>query len=130
MVFTMPQGKGGSIPLDFVRLQLWNYLPNGRSTAFYLISAMRKKHPDWFRHDLNQLFELLGGRLLSGLAGGAFLLAHFLEHLCEFLQGIAGLAVTSLLLELLGELLHRLRKVALLSDCPSAASIETARRGR
>jgi NADPH:quinone reductase-like Zn-dependent oxidoreductase len=26
-------GKGGSIPLDFIRLKLWNILPNGRSYA-------------------------------------------------------------------------------------------------
>src|SRR5215211_3989032 len=42
------QGKGGSIPLDFIRLQLWNIWPNGRSAAFYLISAMRKKQANWF----------------------------------------------------------------------------------
>ena len=52
-------GKGGSIPLDFLRLQLWNFWPNGRSTAFYLISALRQKHADWFSEDLTKLFELL-----------------------------------------------------------------------
>jgi NADPH:quinone reductase-like Zn-dependent oxidoreductase len=53
------QGKGGSIPLDFIRLQLWNVWPNERSTAFYLITALRKKHPDWFSEDLAKLFDLL-----------------------------------------------------------------------
>jgi NADPH:quinone reductase-like Zn-dependent oxidoreductase len=53
------QGKGGSIPLDFIRLQLWNFWPNGRSTAFYLISALRQKHADWFSEDLTKLFDLL-----------------------------------------------------------------------
>jgi NADPH:quinone reductase-like Zn-dependent oxidoreductase len=53
------QGKGGNIPFDFMRLQLWNVLPNGRSAAFYLITALRKKHPDWFSEDLAQLFDLL-----------------------------------------------------------------------
>jgi NADPH:quinone reductase-like Zn-dependent oxidoreductase len=53
------QGKGGSIPLDFMRLQLWNFWPNGRSAAFYLITALRKKHPDWFSEDLTKLFDLL-----------------------------------------------------------------------
>ena len=53
------QGKGGNIPLDFLRLQLWNVLPNGRSAAFYLITALRKKHPDWFSEDLAKLFDLL-----------------------------------------------------------------------
>jgi NADPH:quinone reductase-like Zn-dependent oxidoreductase len=53
------QGKGGSIPLDFIRLQLRNFWPDGRSTAFYVISTMRKKHPDWFSEDLTELFDLL-----------------------------------------------------------------------
>ena len=52
-------GQGGSVPLDFIRLQLWNIFPNGRSTAFYSIGPWRKKHPDWFRQDLSELFRLL-----------------------------------------------------------------------
>jgi NADPH:quinone reductase-like Zn-dependent oxidoreductase len=52
-------GKGGSIPLDFIRLKLWNILPNGRSTTFYSIGALRQKQPDWFSEDLTKLFELL-----------------------------------------------------------------------
>ena len=35
-------GKGGSIPLDFMRIQLWNLWPNGRSAAFYSIGALRR----------------------------------------------------------------------------------------
>lgn len=57
-------GRGGSIPMDFVKLKLWNWLPNGRVTAFYSIGAMRRQHPDWFREDLGALFEMLAtGRL-------------------------------------------------------------------
>lgn len=52
-------GKGGSIPLDFIRLKLWNILPNGRSTMFYSIGALRQKQPDWFSEDLTKLFDLL-----------------------------------------------------------------------
>lgn len=52
-------GRGGSIPLDFVKLTLWDWLPNGHSTAFYSIGAMRRKHPDWFREDLAALFQML-----------------------------------------------------------------------
>jgi NADPH:quinone reductase-like Zn-dependent oxidoreductase len=52
-------GKGGSIPLDFIRLMLWNLLPNGRSTAFFSIVPLRKKHADWFVEDLTKLFDLL-----------------------------------------------------------------------
>lgn len=52
-------GKGGNIPLDFLRLKLWNSLPNNRLAAFYSIGAMRQQHPEWFSEDLVQLFELL-----------------------------------------------------------------------
>lgn len=52
-------GRGGSIPLDFVKLTLWDWLPNGHATAFYSIGAMRRKHPEWFTEDLAALFGML-----------------------------------------------------------------------
>ena len=52
-------GHGGSIPMDFMKLQLRNILPNGKSATFYSIGALRKKHPDWFREDLTALFKML-----------------------------------------------------------------------
>ncbi len=57
--YNSAMGKGGSIPLDFIQLQLWNLWPNGRSTAFYSIGSLRKKHADWFSEDLSKLFDLL-----------------------------------------------------------------------
>ncbi len=57
-------GKGGSIPMDFVKLKLWDWLPNGHATAFYSIGAMRRKHPEWFQGDLARLFDMLAqGRI-------------------------------------------------------------------
>jgi len=57
-------GRGGSIPMDFVKLKLWDWLPNGHATVFYSIGAMRRKHPGWFRADLATLFEMLAaGRI-------------------------------------------------------------------
>jgi NADPH:quinone reductase-like Zn-dependent oxidoreductase len=52
-------GRGGSIPLDFVKLKLWDWLPNGHATAFYSIGAMRRSRPDWFKEDLATLFGML-----------------------------------------------------------------------
>lgn len=52
-------GKSGSIPFDFIRLMLWNLLPNGRSTVFYSIASLRKKHGGWFSEDLTKLFDML-----------------------------------------------------------------------
>ena len=50
---------GGNIPLDYMRVLLWNILPNGRSAVFYSIGSLRKKQPDWFSEDLTALFNLL-----------------------------------------------------------------------
>ena len=52
-------GKGGSVPLDFMKIQLWNLWPNGRSAAFYSIGGLRHKQPAWFSEDLTALFNLL-----------------------------------------------------------------------
>jgi len=52
-------GKGGSVPLEFMQVKLWNILPNGHSTAFYSIGSLREKQPDWFHADLTELFNLL-----------------------------------------------------------------------
>lgn len=58
-------GRGGSVPFDFACLTLWNVLPNGRSTVFYSIGGWRRKHPDWFREDLGELFRLLASRRIE-----------------------------------------------------------------
>lgn len=58
-------GRGGSIPLDFLRIKLWDWLPNGHATAFYSIGAMRRKHPEWFQEDLAHLFSMLDAGRIS-----------------------------------------------------------------
>ncbi len=62
-------GHGGSIPADFIKLQLWNILPNGRKAGFYSIGALRKKHPEWFREDLTTLFDMLKDKKIKPLIG-------------------------------------------------------------
>lgn len=52
-------GKGGNIPFEFMKVLLWNILPNGRKSSFYTIGGLRKKHPEWFKEDLINLFQLL-----------------------------------------------------------------------
>ncbi len=52
-------GKGGSVPIDFMKVALWNILPNGRKASFYSIGDLRKKNPEWFKEDLAALFDLL-----------------------------------------------------------------------
>ena len=65
-------GHGGSIPVDFMRLQLWNILPNGKSATFYSIGALRRKHPDWFREDLTALFKMLAEKKIKPHVAGHY----------------------------------------------------------
>jgi NADPH:quinone reductase-like Zn-dependent oxidoreductase len=57
--------RGGSIPLDYLKLMWWNLLPNGRRATFYSIGPWRVKHADWFREDLTKLFDLLARGLIK-----------------------------------------------------------------
>ena len=43
----------------FVKLWWWNTFSGGRSTSFFSITSLRKKHPDWFVADLGQLLGML-----------------------------------------------------------------------
>ncbi len=47
-------GKKGNVILDFMKVLLWNLLPNGKKSKIYAI-----KYNSWFRDDLGQLFALL-----------------------------------------------------------------------
>src|SRR5690554_2312015 len=53
------KGKGGNLVMDFMKVLLWNILPNRRKATFYSIGGLRKKHPEWFKKDLQELFKLL-----------------------------------------------------------------------
>lgn len=49
------------------RLRLWNLWPNGKAARFFSIVALRKQHPDWYRADLDALFQLLSQRAIRPL---------------------------------------------------------------
>ncbi len=53
------KGKGGNLLVDFMKVLLWNILPNSKKATFYSIGGLRKKHPEWFKEDLQELFKLL-----------------------------------------------------------------------
>ena len=78
-------GRGGSIPLDLLQLQVWNLLPNKRSTRFYSIGALRKKQPEWFSEDLSILFDLLIRNKIKPIIGALLPLteARFAHELIE-----------------------------------------------
>lgn len=47
------------------RLYLWRWLPGGKRARFYSINAMRARHPEWFREDLEHLLSLLRDKLIQ-----------------------------------------------------------------
>ena len=55
----MTNGSMLDIILGFIKIKLWDILPNKISATFYAITSLRKKHPDWFKEDLTALFGLL-----------------------------------------------------------------------
>lgn len=57
--YNQAMGRGGNVPMDYMSIALWNFLPNGRKSVFYSIGDLRKKNPAWFKKDLTALFDLL-----------------------------------------------------------------------
>ncbi|MFV9674706.1 MAG: medium chain dehydrogenase/reductase family protein [Anaerolineales bacterium] len=57
--YNQATGGGGSVPMAYMKIALWNILPNGRKTSFYSIGDLRKKNPEWFKEDLGALFGSL-----------------------------------------------------------------------
>jgi NADPH:quinone reductase-like Zn-dependent oxidoreductase len=54
---------------NIARLYIWGWMPRGKRTRFYSINVMRARHPEWFKHDLAYLFELLRqGRIKPNVA--------------------------------------------------------------
>ena len=43
----------------YVWRRLLSWLPGGKGLRVYSINVMRARHPDWFRHDLERLMDLL-----------------------------------------------------------------------
>ena len=73
------EGKMALVGLEILRLKLWNWLPNGKRTAFYSIADMRKKRLDWFREDLKHLFNLLKDGKLKPLIAAKIPITHAAE---------------------------------------------------
>ena len=48
-----------SLASVYLGRQLWRWLPGGKRIYVYSINLMRALHPDWFREDLERLFDLL-----------------------------------------------------------------------
>jgi len=47
-----------------LRLHLWNWSSTDKAARFYSIMALRKRQPDWYRADLQKLFELLAAKAI------------------------------------------------------------------
>ncbi len=53
----------------FVKLWWWNTFGGKRSTSFYSITSLRKKHPEWFIEDLGVLLALLAAGKIEPTVG-------------------------------------------------------------
>lgn len=62
-------GKDGHVVLDYFKIMFWNLLPTKPSAKFYVITSLRKKHPDWFKEDLKELFKLLSEKKIKPVIG-------------------------------------------------------------
>lgn len=62
-------GKDGNVVFDYFKIMLWNLLPTKPSAKFYIITSLRKKHPEWFKEDLKALFKLLSEKKIEPIIG-------------------------------------------------------------
>jgi NADPH:quinone reductase-like Zn-dependent oxidoreductase len=55
------QAQRGMLPIlmEIARLYMWRMLPAGKRACFYSVNVMRARHPNWFKEDLERLFDLL-----------------------------------------------------------------------
>lgn len=60
--FTSLVGQGSPLPkimAQFVKMGIWQALPNGKTAKFYSVQGVKKKHPEWIREDLAKMVNLL-----------------------------------------------------------------------
>lgn len=62
-------GTDGHVVLDYFKIMFWNILPTKPSAKFYVITSLRKQHPDWFKQDLEVLFKLLSEKKIKPIIG-------------------------------------------------------------
>jgi NADPH:quinone reductase-like Zn-dependent oxidoreductase len=67
--FVIGEGRKLQLIGAFIKLKLWNILPNSKRTYFYSICDVYKKHPDFFREDLKNLFRMLKKREIRPVIG-------------------------------------------------------------
>lgn len=51
--------SGLTAPSTLASVQLMSLIPDGRRAQFYAIQTCKKNHPEWYRHDLTALLDLL-----------------------------------------------------------------------
>ncbi len=79
-------GRSGMLEslLGLVRLQLWNFWPNGRSARLFDITSFYKQNPGTFAQDLQELMDYLAAGQLQPALAATFSLKeapHALEYL-------------------------------------------------
>jgi NADPH2:quinone reductase len=62
-------GRVATIISMIARVYVWrrllSWLPGGKKVRIYSINAMRARHPEWFREDLERLFEMLASHTVK-----------------------------------------------------------------
>jgi NADPH:quinone reductase-like Zn-dependent oxidoreductase len=58
--------------VGFALMGLMKLLPDGKSAAWYNVKDLRDEHPEWFREDLSNLFNLLSSRLIRPVIAARF----------------------------------------------------------
>ena len=65
--------KGKAVAgLGFALLGLTKIIPDGKRAQWYNVTGLRGKHPEWFREDLEKLFELLKARQIAPVVAAKF----------------------------------------------------------
>jgi NADPH2:quinone reductase len=59
---------------SFLLLGSLKLIPDGKKSLWYNVTNLRKQHPDWFRHDLSVLFDLLAEGKIRPVIGARFAL--------------------------------------------------------
>jgi NADPH:quinone reductase-like Zn-dependent oxidoreductase len=61
-----PQGRNYAAAIgSFLLLGLFQAIPDGKPAHFYVITKMKKEHPDWFREDLTKVLDLLAAKRIA-----------------------------------------------------------------
>lgn len=87
---SMASVHGLSMPstiFHYLRVLLWNVLPNGRSATFLDLIELNESNPSWYKEDMSRLFGYLQEGKIDPIVAGTFHLSQVGEAHRRLLQG-------------------------------------------